>query len=82
MYRVQQSEVNPWQGYVESSREKQTHGKVIENHVESSRAMLELCRVKQTEVDPWQTYVESSTVKQSHGRVMQSQVKTWQIGVQ
>ena len=65
--RVQQSDVEPWQSYVYSSRLKYSHGRVI--------------RLKQSEVEPWQNYVESSRVKYSLGRVIrvkQSEVEPWQ----
>ena len=55
--RVQQSEVQPWQSYVESSREKQTDGRDMQSQVEVVTAMVELRRVKQIEVEPWQSYV-------------------------
>ena len=58
---VKQIEVEPWQSYVESSRVKQTHGRIMQSLVD--------------EVEPWQIYVESNRVKQNHGTVMQSLVE-------
>ena len=81
IYRVQQSEAEPWQSYAYSSRVKQSYGKsyvvsssVKVNHgrdmqceVEQSRVMVDLRRIQQREVEPWQSYVESSRMKYSHG---------------
>ena len=68
-------QVQQWQTYVESSRVKQSDGRVMQNEVDGGRAMVEVRRVKQSEVGPWESDVESTKVKQSHGSVMQSQVE-------
>ena len=62
LYRVQESEVQPWQSNVGSSRVKYS-------------VMVEKRRVQQSEVEPWQSNVESHRVKQCDGKVMPSQVK-------
>ena len=47
----------------------------MQSQVESSTAVVELCRVKQSEVALWQNNVESSRVKYSYGRVVQTKVE-------
>ena len=58
LYIVKQSEVDPWQCYVESSRVKYS--------------LCSIMYSEQSEVEPWQSNVESSRVKQSYGRIMES----------
>ena len=57
--RVQQSQVQSWQGVVDE--------------VERSRAMVECNRVRQSYVEPRQSVVESSRANQCHGRVQQEE---------
>ena len=56
--KLKQNKVDPSQSYVDASKVKQSHGKVVQSLVELSRTMVELCRVQQGEVVQWQSYVE------------------------
>ena len=61
VYTVKYSEVEPWQGYVESNSVKWSHGSVMQSlvnqiHGRSTQSLVD-------ELKPWQIYVESSRVK-------------------